>query len=139
MIKFCLNDLVLLVLNALCDVFLIFKFNSILKKKSKLSKKLKELENTKTRVKIFICINCFMLLILRSIEFGFSVYVFYQMLYTLVCFSENKICSNYLEFGNMAYLLSTTYTILVFSFLNKNFRTVLFILIQKIKSYFIYV
>lgn len=130
---FILND-VLLVITLFCfDLFMLVKFRNNLKKKKNLilkmnlsihlnnDGKLQKLTNHETKITLIVFINVLTLLLIRSLEFTASFFIFLQKLIGHTCNSINKVCTNVLEFGNGLFLITCSYSIFVYFFLNKSF------------------
>ena len=84
-------------------------------------KKIQKFENSRLKTTYFVFVNLLILLIIRSFELGFDTYAVYLKILKTECMVHVKYCSVFIEIGNLFYLLSCTYTIVIYYFLNKNF------------------
>lgn len=137
LINFFLNDIVLFLLLFVCDLFLLIKFKKDLSVKRRFYNKenssndyrIKKVENVHMRITLTVCFNSFVLILFRFLELGTSVFVFTQRLNGDLCRYINKICSNLIQLGDLFYLISCSYSTIIFYYLNIHFR-------QSFDSYF---
>lgn len=130
-----LNDILLFVFLTVCDLLLLNKFKACLEAKRNFNKahgselnkpKLKDADNIQIKVTLTILFNSIIMLLFRTLEFGTSMYVLSERLNeSSQCKYLNKICTNYAQLGNLFYLMSCSYTIVIYYYLNKTFRTIL--------------
>lgn len=128
-----INDFLLVLLLILLDFLLMTKFRSDLGKKRKLiksvfsddTKKLKKNNESAMRITKIILIYITLLLFLRSIELSLNMMVLMNKISKGYCDIINKICTNYYLTANFIYLISSSMTIFVYSFINKNFKNCL--------------
>lgn len=134
-LNFLLNDLVLLIILIICDLILLVQLKSKLKIKQKFylneknskstETKVKKIENTEFKIILTVFLNSTILILFRIAEFSISIFVFVLRLNGISCSFFNKICSNFIQFSNIFYLITCSNTILVYYFLNKTFRSIL--------------
>ncbi|RNA25007.1 hypothetical protein BpHYR1_028980 [Brachionus plicatilis] len=119
---FCLfifNDFLLYILIVVFDCLLLSKLKQAISHKKKichgLKKKISEKENFENRITYSVLFNCSILMVLRSFEFGVSLYI---LLTDEACDNKLKICSNISQLGNSFYLISCSLN-LIFSLILK--------------------
>ncbi|RMZ97941.1 hypothetical protein BpHYR1_035547 [Brachionus plicatilis] len=123
--RFILNDFLLYILIVVFDCLLLSKLKQAISHKKKIChgqiNKISEKENFENRITYSVLFNCSILMVLRSFEFGVSLYV---LLTYQACDKVLKICSNISQLGNSFYLIScslnlVTYALFNFEFLEK--------------------
>ncbi|CAF1056739.1 unnamed protein product [Brachionus calyciflorus] len=134
-INYLINTLLIYSLTCIADGMLLLRFrqdlNSVLtmyitSNRANLNdKKIQKFENSRLKTTYFVFFNLFILLIIRSFELGFNTYAVYLKILRTECMIHVKYCSVYIEIGNLFYLLSCSYTIVMYYFLNKNFAETL--------------
>ncbi|CAF0823774.1 unnamed protein product [Brachionus calyciflorus] len=78
-------------------------------------------ENSRIKKTYYVLINSSIQIILRTFELGFYTYTVYLRLKLTECMSAAKFCSIYVDLGNLFFFLSSSYTIVIYYFLNQNF------------------
>lgn len=143
---FLVNDILIVSILFLFDIFMLAKFKSQLSSKrvrlvgqnrfSSNNLVLRKINKLEFRITAVILLSGIALFLIRFLEFSLSFFVFIQKTNGNVCNSLNKICTNYLQFGNALFLISCCYPIIVFYNLNKPFRTTLSSFFRKRKQDF---
>ncbi|CAF0705403.1 unnamed protein product [Brachionus calyciflorus] len=126
------NGLILWVLLFASDIYLLYEFKNQLKKSGKFriessnqqSKKiyLLQMQRKINKASLKIWLNNFVIMILRLIELTFNFYIFYMAIKYNFCQESEKICDNYMEFGNLFFMITCSYLIFNYCLLNKSFR-----------------
>lgn len=131
-LSFIVNDFLLYLILFLIDLYIVIVVREKLKFKVKLAKKLdtkeeKNLENTEKKINYTICWNLLIVFVLKFCHFGVSLYIFMKRISSNrgkhnICFNFSQVCSNYLEFSELFYILSNSYSIILFKNLNQTFK-----------------
>lgn len=132
LVNFFLNDFVMYCLLFVIDTSILYYLNKSVKRKKTLAKKLKkkeekEIKETELMVNWTVGVNLFLFFLLKMGHFTVSFYVFIKKLfsnmgYENVCFHFSRVCSNYLEFSEILFVLSSAYSIVLFRNLNRKFK-----------------
>lgn len=124
-INFVLNDFLLFVALCVSDLLLLHKFKENIKIKKTIRKK-NNLKNKKKnsflRITVIVIISINILVVLRSLEFFLNIFMFKLKIYESSCDKINKICTNIYQAGNFLYLISCSYTTIIYYYLNNLFR-----------------
>ncbi|CAF0778807.1 unnamed protein product [Brachionus calyciflorus] len=131
-INFIFNILLLPVLLIIADIYLLLKFryfmNKSLEIKEKLrgnnpkDQKLKQMEQKKIKISIRIWLNSSIMMFFRMLELSVILYILVLAIVYEFCKDAQKICDNLLDFSNVFYVLSCSYTIVVYYQLSKPFQ-----------------
>ncbi|CAF1035841.1 unnamed protein product [Brachionus calyciflorus] len=131
-LNFLINSLLLFVIALITDFLLLLQFRKDLKQVMYINGKMnasnlndnnksKKAENSRIKKTYYIIINSSIQIILRTCELGCYTYVVYLRLKLGECMSEAKFCSVFVDLGNMFYFMSSSFTVVIYYFLNQTF------------------
>ncbi|CAF0784380.1 unnamed protein product [Brachionus calyciflorus] len=141
-INFVLNDIIYFFILTFFDLALWKKLidqikeKRILLKRMSLDSNISKAENIEIRVTIVLFFNAFFLFVFRGLHFGINIYLFIIKSRSVsskenLCVNYGKICTNYHEAAELFNLLSNSYNVILFYFLNNNFKILLKKLFKK--------
>lgn len=114
------------------DIYLLIQFKNQLNKSKTFRLKsldqkciksyVKQVKKKKNLISLKIWLNNFIIMILRLIELAFNLHIFLMVIMFNFCLKSEKICDNYLEFGNLFFLITCSYLIVTYYLLNKLFK-----------------
>lgn len=134
------NNILLLMLLNFIDLISLQRMRSEMKIKMSFMKKmlmgnsgkLKKAESVEIKLTSIIIINTLVLALLRCVELVILIMILAEKSNygkKSVCFRLTKVCNNYQDLAESFYLISCSYSIVLYFYLNRNFRNIL-------KSYF---
>lgn len=139
-INFILNDFLLFIALCISDLLLLKKFKSNIKKKKMVLNRTnfdkQKQNNSNVRITTIIIASINFFIILRAFEFGMNVWVLKNTIGNSPCDNINKTCTNIYQDGNLFYLISCSYTIIMYFYLNRQFRQTLKESLWKIVCFF---
>lgn len=124
-INFVLNDFLLFLALCVSDLFLLHKFkeNMNIKKIIRNNNNFtNNSSNSSLRITVIVIISINILVVLRSLEFFLNIFIFKLKIYPSSCDKINKICTNIYHAVNLLYLVSCSYTTIIYYYLNNQFR-----------------
>lgn len=134
-LNFLVNDLFLIILIVVTDIAMLFFLKKQIDTKKSIIKRLFKQKNEKVNNKtgfnhkhitLTIVVNLFIVFLLKLVHLCFSIQFMVVKLTYIdkknYCVFNSRICTNYLEFGELIYSISNIYTIILFYNLNRNFK-----------------
>lgn len=146
LLNFVLNDIIMVILMLVLDIILIKTLKSLLDTKRNLTRrintngelksKLKHFDQIQFRTTSVLVLNSFILIFIRTLNFVSALHLTIEHLNNRCSIMFNKTCLNHLEASEILYLMSSSYSLFVFYYLDANFNKTITDFLFKVKNLF---